>query len=75
MEANQMKKPIKTEMQIGTLPNPYEIKPEDLDRHIDIAGDFGRVIFCDVGKLLYLRGGLIQMESDEQKEARLNKLT
>ena len=66
-----MKLPIKTEMQYGRLPNPYEIQADDVDRLID--GDFGKVIFCDVGKRVYLRGGIIQMENEEQKQARLQK--
>ena len=66
-----MDKPLKNLIEKGLLPNPYEIKPKDYAGLIDIAGDFGRVQHSDVGKLIYLRDGLIYMENDEQKQRRL----
>jgi hypothetical protein len=69
MENRKMKRPLKTLMQIGTIPNPYEIKSADVGTVIDY--DFGKVTPVDVGKRIYLRGGVIQMENEEQRADRL----
>ena len=52
----------------GNLPNPYEIRPSDINRVID--EDFGHVSLSDVGRLIYLRDDIIQMESFEQRDKR-----
>ena len=48
--------------------NPYLIKPEDVGEFFDM--DFGQIQSSDVGKLVYLRNGIVQMENDEQKAKR-----
>ena len=59
---------LKQGMTNRSLPNPYEIKPSDIDRVID--EDFGHVSLSDVGRLIYLRDDIIQMESFEQRDKR-----
>lgn len=62
---------IKQNIERGLLTNPYEVLPSDVGRCID--QDFGNVAPPDVGRLLFLSGRLIQMESTEQREARLER--
>ena len=57
--------PIIVQMEKRTLPNPYEIQQTDVGRLLDLH-DFGKVLRADVGKLVYLRKGMIQMENAEQ---------
>ena len=64
-----MRGTIHGEMKVGRLPNPYEIRPGDVGELLDL--DFGTVQPTDVGRLLFLRGRLVQMESIAQREARL----
>jgi len=58
-------KPIIIQMEKKLLPNPYEIQQTDVGRLLDLH-DFGKVLQADVGKLVYLRKGMIQMENAEQ---------
>jgi hypothetical protein len=62
-------KPIKTDIEHGLLPNPYEIRQKDMGRLLDWF-EFGRVIKSDVGRKVYVRGGILQMESLEQMARR-----
>jgi len=57
--------PIVVQMDKKILPNPYEIQQTDIGRLLDLH-DFGKVLQGDVGKLVYLRKGMIQMENAEQ---------
>lgn len=66
--------PIIRLMQSHTLPNPYEIKESDIGRLLtEVSGDFGEVIKADVGKRVYLRDGILQMENAEQWLKRKSK--
>jgi hypothetical protein len=60
---------IRTKMEKGVLPNPYEIQESDLNKQLDIW-DFGKVTESDIGKLVYLRNEIIQIENNEQMEKR-----
>jgi len=63
---------IRREMEQGILPNPYLIAPEDVGHMLDL--DFGIVQSHDVGKYIFLRDNIIQMENDEQKREREQKV-
>jgi hypothetical protein len=67
---------IKQMMVKGLLPNPYEITMQDVLEHnrLDFGGSFGFVIKCDVGKRVFLTGGIIQMENDEQVAIRRDRV-
>ena len=62
--------PLKNRMERNEISNPYEIKESDIGQFIDLAGDFGCALPSDVGRLIYLRNGIIQMESVEQMNKR-----
>lgn len=62
---------IKGRMAAGKLPNPYELRSTDVNTLLD--QEFGLVIRPDVGKRVYLRNGIIQMENDEQVKRRKEK--
>ena len=66
---------IKIMMEKGILPNPYEITEEDFKSHwrIDLGGSFGFVKSFDVGKRVYLRDGILQMENDVQMAERKDR--
>jgi len=59
---------LKRLMEKGELPNPYELKKEDVGEFIDLS--FYCALKSDVGRLIFLRDGIIQMESIEQKKKR-----
>jgi len=64
--------PIIVHMDKKILPNPYEIQQSDVGRLLDLH-DFGKVLPADVGKLVHLRKGMIQMENAEQWLKRTTK--
>lgn len=64
--------PIVVQMDKKILPNPYEIQQTDVGRLLDLH-DFGKVLQADVGKRVYLRKGMIQMENAEQWLKRTTK--
>ncbi len=64
--------PIIIQMEQRSLPNPYEIQQTDVGRLLDLH-DFGKVLQADVGKMVYLRKGIIQMENAEQWAKRTTK--
>lgn len=43
------------------------------DRTWAVTAFIGRIMKQDVGKRVYLRGGVLQVESDAQRSARLEK--
>lgn len=59
----------------------YEIKKTDVgafaivfrDKSWVIANFMGRVLLQDVGKRIFERGGILQVENDKQLAARLKK--
>jgi hypothetical protein len=56
-------------MERGIFPNPYEITEEDFREHRRVdnfGGSFGFVQKCDIGRRVFLQGGVISMESDTQ---------
>jgi len=66
MDINKM--PIKRAMEWKLLPNPYELTQEDIGKLLDF--DFGLVQSSDVGRLIYVKNHIIQMESIEQSKNR-----
>jgi len=64
---------IKIMMERGIISNPYEITEQNFKEHWMIDVDFGFVRKEDIGKRLFLQGGIIQMENDFQLEQRQNK--
>ncbi len=58
---------------------PYTIQPEDVGkptieafgRRQTVADFLGRILPGDVGKRVYLRGGVCQVENEEQRARRL----
>ena len=60
---------IKLKMLSGELANPYLIQQRDVNTEID--DQLCLVNPTDVGKLLYLRDGFIQIENEEQKDKRV----
>ncbi|MDP1645199.1 MAG: hypothetical protein Q8L71_06805 [Thiobacillus sp.] len=64
--------PIIVQIDKKILPNPYEIQQTDVGRLLDLH-DFGKVLQTDIGKRVYLRKGIIQMENAEQWLKRTTK--
>lgn len=63
-------------MERGIIPDPYEITKEDFLEHnrIDnLGGSFGFVQKSDIGKRIFFRGGVLQMENDLQYNERKEK--
>ena len=62
-----------------TAEGPYTITEADVGRfaihafgQVQVVADFlGRVLPIDVGKLVYRRGDVLQVENDAQRSARL----
>lgn len=52
----------------GEIAFPYEIKETDVGKMLDAY--FGDIHPTDVGKLLFMRRGIIQMENTEQMNKR-----
>lgn len=46
----------------------YEIKEQDVGRFL--AFHFGKVLSCDIGKMIYLKNGCLEMENNEQLQKR-----
>ena len=59
---------IKGLMERGKLSNPYELTQQDVGHYL--GGGFDLVISSDVGRLVFLKDDIIQMENDEQMEKR-----
>lgn len=63
---------IKMKINNGVLPNPYELQESDEGKQLDMW-DFGKVAKSDIGKLVYLKDDIIQMENNEQMNKRKEK--
>lgn len=60
---------IGKELRTGKLPNGYTLTYEDVGHWLD--SDYGHIIMADVGKRIFLSGGVIQMENSQQKQERV----
>lgn len=59
---------IRREMETGKLSTSYELRKEDVGHLLDL--DFGQVQQVDVGKMVFLRDGILQMEDEDQMRKR-----
>lgn len=61
---------------------PYTVRPEDVGRktieafgrrRMTVTDFLGRILPGDVGKRVYMRGGVCQVENDEQRASRAQR--
>lgn len=75
----QSERPVTVAPSEKTTETFFEIKPEHVgkgytqafDRTWQVACFIGRIFASDVGKYVFLRGDVLQVESDEQRARRL----
>lgn len=58
-------------LRTGVIKNGYEIQESDIGGLLSLG--WGRILPVDVGKRVYYRDSIFQMENSEQRDKRINK--
>lgn len=71
-----MRRSIATCIHRGELPQGYEIQPSDIGRGLGLPAEgFGVVLSCDVGKRVFCKAYVTQMENEAQRDERKGMTT